>query len=96
MITCHCNHITRAEIEAVVLEFLADDPWQLIVPNKVYHAMSKRGRCCGCFPGVIDIIIATTRQHHAGDQSKDVTDLISLLEIERLRLTDARKKSSVA
>jgi hypothetical protein len=26
--------------------------------------MSKRGRCCGCFPNVVDLIIRTTEEYH--------------------------------
>jgi hypothetical protein len=65
MIVCHCNVITKADIVSVIETMLTDDAWQLIVPLKVYHALEKRGRCCGCFPGVINIIIETTTQWHA-------------------------------
>jgi bacterioferritin-associated ferredoxin len=64
MLVCHCNLITQREIEDVVRELLADDPWQLIVPAKVYHTLSKRGRCCGCFPNVVDTIIRVTEEFH--------------------------------
>ena len=53
MLICHCNIITEREIEQSIVELLDQDPWQLIVPAKVYHAMHKRGRCCGCFPNVV-------------------------------------------
>lgn len=65
MIVCHCNLITQREIEATIRSLLEDDPWQLIVPAKVYHAMQKRGRCCGCFPNVVDTIIKVTEEFHA-------------------------------
>jgi len=65
MITCHCNIITESEIEQVILDMLDEDCWQLIVPLKVYHAMEKRGKCCRCFPNVVDIIIRTTEGYHA-------------------------------
>ena len=56
MFVCQCNFLSRSEIEAAVERLLADDPWQLIVPSKVYHSMRIRGRCCGCFPEVVEII----------------------------------------
>jgi bacterioferritin-associated ferredoxin len=99
MITCHCNYITDKEIEKVVLEFLRDDPWQLVVPNKVYHAMEKRGRCCGCFPNVVDIIVNTTIDFHREAEGGIPTDLepvISRLEQLRTRLTEARNRVFVA
>ncbi|WP_065774120.1 MULTISPECIES: (2Fe-2S)-binding protein [unclassified Ensifer] len=71
MLVCSCNFITEKEIEDVIVGLLNEDCWQLIVPAKVYHAMEKRGRCCGCFPNVVDIIIRTTEQYHAHRDSTD-------------------------
>ena len=31
--------------------------------------MTARGKCCGCFPGVIDIIVETTEHYHGLMQS---------------------------
>lgn len=62
MIVCHCNVITVAEIESVIAELLAADPWVMLTPNKVYHALGKRGKCCGCFPNVIDLMIAAVER----------------------------------
>ena len=64
MLVCHCNLITEKEIEQAVRELLDVDPWQLIVPAKVYHSLKKRGRCCGCFPNVVDTIIRVTEDYH--------------------------------
>jgi len=64
MLVCHCNVISQKEIEGVVREFLDADPWEIIVPAKVYHVMEKRGRCCSCFPNVVDIVIAVTESYH--------------------------------
>jgi bacterioferritin-associated ferredoxin len=64
MLVCHCNLITQKDIEEVVMSLLDADPWQLIVPAKVYHALKKRGRCCGCFPNVVDTIIRVTEEFH--------------------------------
>lgn len=71
MLVCSCNYITDSEIREVITELLDEDCWQLIVPSKVYHAMSKRGRCCGCFPSVVDLIIKTTEDYHARRHSTD-------------------------
>lgn len=64
MLVCSCNFITDKDIRDVITSFLDEDPWQLIVPGKVYHAMEKRGRCCGCFPNVVDLIVETTTNYH--------------------------------
>jgi bacterioferritin-associated ferredoxin len=82
MLVCSCNYITDKEIRDVIVELLDQDCWQLIVPAKVYHAMNKRGRCCGCFPNVVEIIITTTEQYHAGRHSTeaDVIDYMSRLK----------------
>jgi bacterioferritin-associated ferredoxin len=64
MLVCHCNLITDKEIEQVIVSLLDADPWQLIVPAKVYHTLKKRGRCCGCFPNVVETIIRVTEAYH--------------------------------
>lgn len=56
MIVCHCNVIVKAEVEASVRELLAEDPSACLAPQTVYKRLMKRGRCCGCFPTVNDII----------------------------------------
>ncbi len=65
MITCHCNIITETEIEQTIISLLDQDRWQLIVPAKVYHALEQRGKCCRCFPNVVDIIIRTSDAYQA-------------------------------
>ena len=64
MLVCHCNIITEKEIERTIIDLLDADRWQLIVPAKVYHALGKRGRCCGCFPNVVETIIRVTEDYH--------------------------------
>ena len=87
MIVCSCNVIKSAEIEAAIRELLREDPWQLIVPLQVYHLMSKRGKCCGCFPNVSGLILETTREFHA-ELATPQADVVSLLG--RLRAKNAR------
>lgn len=70
MIVCHCNFITDVDIVAAVVEMLDQDPWQLIVPGKVYRALEKRGKCCACFPNVVEIIVQTVESHHARQKSE--------------------------
>jgi len=57
MIVCSCNIITRRDIEVVIEELYADDAYAVVTPNLIYHRMSKRGRCCGCFPQVVRILV---------------------------------------
>lgn len=79
MLICHCNLITEQEIEQTIIALLEQDPWQLIVPAKVYHALSKRGRCCGCFPNVVEAIIRVTESYH-GQSEAGGTDIESHLD----------------
>ena len=92
MLVCSCNFITDAEIRDVINAFLEEDCWQLIVPGKVYHAMQKRGRCCGCFPNVVDIIVSTTQEFHSKRNSSDekVVDFM-----ERLRRFEEEQKTAL-
>ena len=78
MLVCHCNLITQKEVEDAVVGLLDDDPWQLIVPAKVYHSLKQRGRCCGCFPNVVETIIRVTEDYHrraSGGEPEIVTFL---------------------
>ena len=96
MIVCSCNIVSKKDIENVVMDFLNADEWQLITPGKVYQAMSARGKCCGCFPGVIDIIVETTQRYHAQMQSPEpkVEDLLKRIADQRLRMETAKKRSA--
>lgn len=89
---CSCNLITDKDIKDVITALLDEDCWQLIVPGKVYHAMQKRGRCCGCFPNVVDLIIKTTEDYHAARQSEgaDVVDFM-----ERLKTFGVEQKTAL-
>lgn len=64
MLVCHCNVISEKDIKDVIMAFLKEDPWALIVPAKVYRELGKRGRCCGCFPNVVDMITTLTEEYH--------------------------------
>ncbi|MEM8688183.1 MAG: (2Fe-2S)-binding protein [Pseudomonadota bacterium] len=79
MIVCSCNIIRRVEIEGAILDLLEQDPWQVIVPLQVYHSLEKRGKCCGCFPNVIGIIIEQTTLFHERVNSPRA-DVIALLD----------------
>ncbi len=85
MITCHCNIITERDIEQTIVDLLDEDCWQLIVPVKLYHAMEKRGKCCRCFPNVIDIIIRTTEAYHARFDRQEVELLSYREKLYRMR-----------
>ncbi len=67
MIICHCNIISKADIDGVIASLLADDPWIHLTPGAVLHGLNKRGKCCGCFPTLIDVMIATVDEIRNGD-----------------------------
>ncbi len=64
MLVCQCNVITDREIVRVIKDLLADDPWQIIVPAKVYRELEKRCKCSGCVPNVVDLITQVTHEYH--------------------------------
>lgn len=96
MIVCSCNIVSSKDIEDVIVDFLKSDEWQLITPGKVFQAMSARGKCCGCFPGVIDIIVETTERYHALMQSPapKVVDLLKRIADQRQRVEKTRKRNA--
>ena len=79
MLICHCNLITEKEIEDTIIQLLEQDPWNLIVPAKVYHTLQKCGRCCGCFPNVVETIIRVTENYHSRSGA-DGADIVSHLD----------------
>lgn len=88
MIVCQCNVISEREIEEAIFNLLDDDSWQLIVPVQVYHALGKRGRCFGCFPNVVDIIVRATEGYHRRSRTPDakITSHLDWLRDEHRRL----------
>lgn len=98
MIVCHCNLILKSEIVEAIESLLDEDCWRLIVPLQVYHVLSRRGKCCSCFPGVVDLIVETTAAYHERNATPEA-EIISLMDRlqaenearERLR-KDAREK----
>ncbi|MEM7424838.1 MAG: (2Fe-2S)-binding protein [Pseudomonadota bacterium] len=78
MIVCSCNVIGSSEIEEVIVDLLREDPWQLVVPLQVYGLLSKRGKCCGCFPNVSGLIVKTTQRFHA-ELATPEAEIVSLL-----------------
>lgn len=85
MLVCHCNLITQKEVEETIVAMLNEDPWQLIVPAKVYHALAKRGRCCGCFPNVVETIIRVTEEYHANNSDNEAQTVTFLDQVRALR-----------
>jgi bacterioferritin-associated ferredoxin len=57
MIVCSCNIITRRDIEGVIERILAEDPFAVLTPGLIYHRLGKRGKCGGCFPHLIRIMM---------------------------------------
>lgn len=77
MLVCQCNMITSAEIEDIVLDLLKADPWQLVVPAKVYNELDRRAKCSGCVPNVVDIIVRVTENYHS-QQAHPPADLVHI------------------
>ena len=86
MIVCSCNVITQSEIEDVINSLLEEDCWQLIVPGKIYKVMAKRGKCCCCFPNILETIIRVSENYHRL-HNRDEAEIISYLDrVRALRL----------
>lgn len=60
MIVCSCNVITRRDVESVIEEILVADPYAVLTPNLLYHRLGRRGKCCGCFPHITEILVEHT------------------------------------
>jgi bacterioferritin-associated ferredoxin len=86
MIVCSCNIITRRDIEAVIEEILVADPYAVLTPNLLYHRLGRRGKCCGCFPHVSQILVEQTI---AVRRRLDCGETLDRAEEEKLRYTPA-------
>ena len=95
MIVCSCNVIMLSEIEEVILDFLEEEPWQLITAGMIYHAMQKRGKCCGCFPRVIDVIVQVTTEYHErlSSSQADLEPLVRRIRAEHDRTERIRTQA---
>lgn len=76
MIVCHCNVVARAEIEAAIRVILAEDAGAPLEPQHVYRALSRRGRCCGCFPAVARIVEEVLASADAAVDAPGVADAV--------------------
>lgn len=83
MLVCSCNLITREEIVSVIRDLLRKDAWQLIVPLQVYHEMGKRGRCCGCFPHLVDLIVKTSEQFHREMETEETKVVMFISKLKQ-------------
>lgn len=97
MIICSCNVMTRLQIEQVITELLDEDAWRLISPGMVYRRMQKRGRCCGCFPNLISLIVATTRNYHLDKKTPEskILPFIQKIEAEYECCEKTRKRAQM-
>ena len=50
MIVCSCSGVTDRDIRQAIAWMRAADPYALITPGKIYHALGKRADCGGCMP----------------------------------------------
>lgn len=79
MIVCQCNVLSDKEIEGIIWQFLEEDCWTLVVPGRVLNAANKLGRCCGCFPNIVETIIKVTEAYHLA-HVRDEKKVIDFLE----------------
>ncbi|MEM0900053.1 MAG: (2Fe-2S)-binding protein [Pseudomonadota bacterium] len=93
MIVCSCNTITKQDIADTVRDFLRVDEWQLVTVGMVYHALESRGKCCGCFPNAIGVIVETTERWHRELLHSDdvVVPFVARIRAEHERCETVRK-----
>ncbi|KKB83892.1 (2Fe-2S)-binding protein [Devosia limi DSM 17137] len=99
MLVCQCNMITSKEIEDIVLDLLNADPWQLVVPAKVYRELERRAKCSGCVPNVVDIIVRVTENYHIQHEhpAGELIDVQAhLAKLKQQRSGDRRERRSTS
>jgi len=99
MLVCQCNMITSKQIEDIVLSLLEEDPWQLVVPAKVYRELARRAKCSGCVPNVVDIIVRVTEKYHL-QRARTPGELVELetrlAKLKQQRSGDRRERRSTS
>ena len=88
MLVCQCNLITTKHIEDIVVSILDEDPWQLVVPARIYREMGQRGQCCGCVPNLVDIIQKVTETYHLRLEG----NAVNIVDV-RIRMKSLRKST---
>lgn len=84
MITCSCNRISTQDLTEAINAMLCEDPWQIIVPNKLFRYLSSQGKCGFCFPNVVKTIVETTELFHRDMMASEATASPETLSLERL------------
>lgn len=69
MIVCQCNVLSEDSIKKAIAELVREDPYQLVTPGLVYSHMGKSGKCCGCFPRVVGLIIQKLEEFQSSNQT---------------------------
>ncbi|MCG7520909.1 bacterioferritin-associated ferredoxin [Ruegeria sp. Ofav3-42] len=54
MIVCHCTNISDHDIRSAIDWMRTSDPYAVITPGKIYHALGKSADCGGCMPLFLD------------------------------------------
>lgn len=90
MIVCHCNVLTKATINEAIDSLVDDDPYQLITPGLVYRRLQKRGKCCGCFPQVVDLIVQRLEEFQTSNPSYVLERTLAGAATASLRATGIR------
>lgn len=72
MIICHCNVLTKDAILEAIGELIDEDRYRLITPGTVYRRLGKRGKCCGCFPQVVGLIVSSLEEFQTSNPTARV------------------------
>lgn len=80
MIVCSCNAITHRDIHAAIEWMRASDPYTIITPGKVYHALGKSPDCGGC----MSLFLSTMRESDSLEVPPELRGLRKL-RMKRMR-----------
>lgn len=90
MIVCHCNVLTKEVITEAIDGLIDDDRYQLITPGKVYRELGKRGKCCGCFPQVVGLIVKRLEEFQTSDPTLNVGRGFAVIQASSIPMGGAR------
>ena len=91
MIICQCNIISKSDVEDAVRGLLAEDAWIHLTPGTMMKALEKRGKCFGCFPSLINVMITVIEDIRERDEA--VHPEWADMTVTRLRLLSERRSA---
>lgn len=69
MIVCSCTRLTQRELAGCVAEVMAEEPFAIVTPGRLFHRSGRRIEC-GCCCQLVDRLIAEALKERGGEPAR--------------------------